>query len=155
MFSVARYLLIVLVLLLQACATTRVPNESVVVDEQAVAYGQTSSSSQTAAAITNLFEQSKSHVVVGNFDEGARVLERALRIEPANAETWYRMAKIKYLQTDYVQAAVTALRSNTFVGSNNSLRLLNLTLMLDSYKALGDTLRADSVRTQIANIQQP
>lgn len=154
MFTLQRIFIIAFIVLLEACTTTPRPNENVVVDEKAVGDGQIGGSSQTDAAITSLFEQSQSQVTAGNLDEGARVLERALRIEPANPQTWYRMAKIKYLQNDYAQAAVTASRSNTFAGSDNALRLLNLTLMLDSYSALGDTDQAATVRAQIDTIQQ-
>ena len=155
MIGFAQIFLVVSTFLLQACAGTQIQGEEVVIDGLTIGGGQQSVNTQTAPAISSLLDQSQEEVNAGNLDEGARVLERALRIEPSNPEIWHRMAQIKFTQTDYAQAVVTASRSNTFVNNNSQLRALNLSIMLESYKAQGDSVQVGRVRAQIDNIQQP
>lgn len=153
--SFSRIFLLACLSLFQACTTTTNNSEAVIIDERSVEGEPQCAPTQTAPAISSLLVQSQAEVRSGNLDEGARILERALRIEPANPEIWYRMAQIKFMQSDYAQAAVTASRSNTFVGNNTRLRALNLGLMLESYKATGDDAQVDRVRAQIDRLEQP
>ncbi|MBT5031999.1 MAG: tetratricopeptide repeat protein [Proteobacteria bacterium] len=143
--------------LLQACTTVEQRDDrEASVDEQSIvsgSYQQPREASETSAAVEALYAQLKVHIDSGNLDEGARVLERALRIEPSNPEIWHRMAQIKFMQADYSQAVVTASRSNTFAGRNESLRQSNLALMLQSYVALGDNSGAERIRAQIGSMQ--
>ena len=149
--------LLALLFLLQACTSpARRDDGGTPVDEhltESESQQQPRGVSETAVAIETLYAQLKIHIDSGNLDEGARVLERALRIEPSNPEIWHRMAQIKFMQADYNQAVVTASRSNTFVGSNESLRQSNLKLMLQSYEALGDSSGAERIRAQISSMQ--
>ena len=143
--------------LLQACTTVVQRDDGEApVDEQSIvseSRQQPRELSETSAAVETLYAQLKVHIDSGNLDEGARVLERALRIEPSNPEIWHRMAQIKFMQADYNQAVVTASRSNTFAGSNEPLRQSNLTLMLQSYEALGDSSGAERIRAEISSMR--
>ena len=143
--------LIALSFSLQACTTVVQRDDGEApVDEQSIV-SESRELSETSAAVETLYAQLKVHIDSGNLDEGARVLERALRIEPSNPEIWHRMAQLKFMQADYNQAVVTASRSNTFVGSNESLRQSNFMLMLQSYEALGDSNGTERIRALISS----
>ena len=70
-------------------------------------------------------ESARTDAAAGKLPSAAASLERALRIEPRNPRLWQQLARVRLQQGDYAQAESTALRSNSFAGSDAGLRAEN------------------------------
>ena len=80
-------------------------------------------------AVAGLMESARADTAAGRLPNAAATLERALRIEPRNAQLWHDLAEIRLRQRDYGQAESLAARSNTLAGSDASLRAANQRLI--------------------------
>ena len=80
-------------------------------------------------AVAGLMESARADTAAGRLPNAAATLERALRIEPRNAQLWHDLAEVRLRQRDYVQAENLAARSNTLAGSDASLRAANQRLI--------------------------
>ena len=86
---------------------------------------------------------------VSNWAGAANSLERALRIEPRNAQLWSRLAQVRYDQKAWKQAVQLAAKSNTLSGGNASLLRQNWVLMANAYDELGDSAAAARYRAKL------
>ena len=98
----------------------------------------------TSPAVVALRDTADEAERAGRTDRAAASLERALRIEPNNAELWHRMARIRLTEQRWVQAEALAAKSNRLAGANRSLRRRNLALIADARRARGDRAGAAS-----------
>ena len=80
-------------------------------------------------AVAGLMESARADTAAGRLPNAAATLERALRIEPRNAQLWHDLAEIRLRQRDYGQVESLAARSNTLAGSDASLRAANQRLI--------------------------
>ena len=62
-------------------------------------------------AVTMLLSEAIGAEAVGDFDQAAVLLERALRIQPQNPEVLQQMAEVQLQKKDYQQALTFAVRS--------------------------------------------
>jgi tetratricopeptide (TPR) repeat protein len=69
--------------------------------------------------------------------EAAALLERALRIEPRNADIWYRLARVRMTQGQYRQAAALAAKSNSLASKNLPMQARNWRLIAQARERLG------------------
>jgi predicted Zn-dependent protease len=76
-------------------------------------------------AVASLMDSARSDVAAGRLANAAATLERALRIEPANPRLWQELARVRLQQGQYAQAESTAMRSNSYAGSDAALRAEN------------------------------
>ena len=83
----------------------------------------------TNPAIVALLNSASSHATVGQYDAASVSVERALQIEPDNAQVWHRLAKIRLAQGQLEEAASLAVRSNTLAGNNRVLLAENWRLI--------------------------
>ena len=79
----------------------------------------------------------------GHPDQAEMLLERALRIEPRNAQYWHLLAQSKYAQGDFGQTVQFCRKSESLAGNNNKLHQSNRSLLQQAYKKLGDTEQAE------------
>ncbi|MBV9191111.1 MAG: tetratricopeptide repeat protein [Betaproteobacteria bacterium] len=70
-------------------------------------------------------ESARTDVAAGKLPSAAASLERALRIEPRNPRLWQQLARVRLQQGDFAQAENLAARSNSFAGSDTTLRAEN------------------------------
>jgi len=82
----------------------------------------------------------------GDHEQAAEYIERALRIEPADAGLWYRLAEVRFAQGRYDQAVNFASKSNSLAGADSAQRRRNWSLIADAWQRLGQTEKADSAR---------
>ncbi len=68
-----------------------------------------------------LYHDGVKALAAGQWDRAEMFLERALRIEPRNAHYWHTLARIKYGQGEYRQAAQFGLKSNSLAGGRQQL----------------------------------
>ncbi len=99
-------------------------------------------------AVAGLLDAARADVASGRLANAAASLERALRIEPRNPRLWAELARVRLKQGDYAQAESTARRSNSWAGSDNSLRAENWRLIAQSREARGDGEGARSALEQ-------
>lgn len=68
-------------------------------------------------------------MATGEFDRAAALAERALRITPRDAQTWYTLANIQFQQHRYADAEGTAQRALSLAPGNEALvRRINVLL---------------------------
>jgi Tfp pilus assembly protein PilF len=89
-------------------------------------------------AIASLMEGARTETAAGRPANAAASLERALRIEPRNPRLWQELSRVRLQQREYVQAESCAQRSNSWAGSDTSLRAENWRLIAQAREARGD-----------------
>ena len=78
-----------------------------------------------SVAIAGLMDSARNDASAGRLSNAAATLERALRIEPANPRLWQELARVRLQQGQFAQAESTAMRSNSYAGSDTALRAEN------------------------------
>jgi tetratricopeptide (TPR) repeat protein len=73
---------------------------------------------QAAPASVALLEQSRSQRAAGSLGAAATSIERALRIDPNNAELWLELGEIKLEDDDPLQAEQMARKALTLAGGD-------------------------------------
>lgn len=73
-------------------------------------------------AVASLMDSARADAAAGRLANAAATLERALRIEPRNPRLWSELARVRLQQGEWAQAEQTALRSNSFAGTDSDLR---------------------------------
>jgi tetratricopeptide (TPR) repeat protein len=109
-----------------------------------------SSDTELPAAIKSLISQADTHIDNRQWPKAITVLERALRINKRQAETWTRMALAYQGQNELEQAIHMAKRSNTYVSKNTKLKAYNWQLISDAYLKLNklDESQAAALKSQ-------
>lgn len=80
-----------------------------------------SASPPPASPTAALLAQIDTAVAANEFDRAAALAERALRITPRDAQTWYTLANIQFHQRRYADAQGSAQRALSFAGGNDAL----------------------------------
>ena len=78
-----------------------------------------------SVAVASLMDSARSDVAGGRLSNAAATLERALRIEPTNPRLWQELARVRLQQGQFAQAESTAMRSNSYAGTDAALRAEN------------------------------
>lgn len=76
-------------------------------------------------AASSLYHQAETSLAQGFYHQAELELERALRIEPRNADYWYTMARIKFGQNLHKQTIQFCLKSKSLAGKNGTLIKMN------------------------------
>ena len=87
------------------------------------------SSKPTSGTVLALLSQAKEQEKAGNPEKAAAVLERALRIEPNNAQLWYRLALLRLQQGQLDLARSLAAKSSALAQGDEDLQVKNRTIM--------------------------
>lgn len=127
--------------LLSSCATTsdqRQPKTPVVTVPPATQAPPPRSDSAQQPAVVALLDAADRYDALGQRDQAAASLERALRIQPRDATLWHRLAKIRFEQGQLQQAQTLAARSNALAGNDRRLKAANWHLIADVKTKLGD-----------------
>ncbi|MFV0437138.1 MAG: tetratricopeptide repeat protein [Desulfopila sp.] len=90
----------------------------------------------TVGAAGALYASAKDSMGQGNYQQAEMVMERALKIEPRNADYWYTMAQLKYDQQQYSQAIQLSSKSKSLAGRNLQLQQLNEALSAKAQQQL-------------------
>jgi len=126
----------VLLLLLSACAALR-PTMPV---------------SENPAVLT-LVEQARAEAAENKIKSAVATIERAQRLEPRNPWLWQELARLHLAQGDHAQAESLAARSNTWAGSDRTLRAANWRLIGAARAARGDTAGAQAAEARAAHLE--
>ena len=87
------------------------------------------SSRATSGTVLALLSQAKTEERAGNPERAAAVVERALRIEPHNAQLWYRLALLRLQQGKLNLAKSLADKSTALAPSDVLLKSQNQTII--------------------------
>lgn len=90
---------------------------------------------QSNSASTTLIETASRQYELGELDQAAASLERALQIQPNNPATLHYLGVLRLQQGQYQQAETLAARSNIRVGRNVELRNRNFQLIQAAQQA--------------------
>jgi Tfp pilus assembly protein PilF len=112
--------IIVLSLLLSACVSSPQP-ETPMMD--------ISSEQDTHRATSSLLAKVDVQEGAQNWERAAALLERALRIEPRNAQLWHRLAQVRLQQGQYHLAESLARKSNALARDDIQLQEKNTRLL--------------------------
>ena len=104
-------------------------------------------------AVTSLVESAHADVAAGRLGNAAASMERAIRLAPRNARLWQELARLRLQQGDFAQAEHVALRSNSLIRGDASLRVENWNIIAQSREARGDTSGASSARELAKRIE--
>lgn len=75
-----------------------------------------------SGAVESLYQQGEQHRKAGNLALAQASFERALRIEPNNAQLWYELAQLAREQNETTKAKELALRAQSLAGEDRSLQ---------------------------------
>ena len=114
-------IIIVLGLMLSACASSPPQTVTPMMD--------ISSEQDTHRATSSLLAKVDIQEGAQNWERAAALLERALRIEPRNAQVWHRLAQVRLQQGQYHLAESLAQKSNALARDDVQLQEKNTRLL--------------------------
>ncbi len=88
-------------------------------------------------AVSTLLAKVEIQESQAHWERAAALLERALRIEPRNAQLWHRLAKVRLQQGRYAMAESLAQKSNTLAKDDEALKQRNAELIEIARRAVG------------------
>ena len=91
----------------------------------------------------SLYAKANEALESGHPDQAEMLIERALRIEPRNAQYWHLLAQSKYAQGDFGQTVQFCRKSESLAGNNNKLRQANKNLLQQAYSKQGPPGQAE------------
>lgn len=86
----------------------------------------------SSGATAALLQQGRQQAAAGNYPLATSSLERALRINPNDADIWYELGRVKLRQGDYVQAESMGRRALALAGSDPARRARCEALIADA-----------------------
>lgn len=106
-----------------------------------------------SAAVLALVERADRQYQTRDLDAAAASLERALRIEPRNAQLWHRLAAVRLDQGQNDQAIQMAAKSNSLAGTDRGLQARNWQLIASARRAKGDLAGAQAADQRAAQFE--
>ena len=79
------------------------------------------SQSDASGASRALLEQSRAERAAGSYAQATASVERALRIDPNNAELWVELGELELMRGNAAQAASMARKALTLAGRNTAV----------------------------------
>ncbi len=95
------------------------------------------------AAASRLWDQARTEMAMGRYDQALSTVERAIRIDGENPRLWTLMAKIQLKRKNFYQAEQLARKSNLLSVKNPSLRAENWRIIAKALNKLGKSESAE------------
>ena len=106
------------------------------------------SSSNANAAVTSLVSSADNSIKHGDYRAASAAIERALRLDPKNADLWHRLAQVRLRQSEYAQVESLSLKSNALSNGNKPLMARNWSLISKARRLSGDGVGADEAEVR-------
>jgi len=106
-----------------------------------------------AAAVIALAHQAERERRAGRTERAAAALERALRIEPENADLWQRLAAVRLMQGRALQASRLAERALPLAAGDPRGQARSWRLIERAQRALGRTAAASSAAANARRLE--
>ena len=94
----------------------------------------------SSPAVKSLILRARADLAIGSGQSAISKLERALRIEPSNANAWYLLAKAHQSSGEHQQAITMAKKAISFAGADEAMALKSWKLIKRSGEESGDTI---------------
>lgn len=94
----------------------------------------------SSPAVKSLMIRARADLAIGKDQSAISKLERALRIEPSNANAWYLLAKAHQSSGEHQQAITMAKKAISFAGADEGMAVKSWKLIKQSGEASGDTI---------------
>lgn len=104
-------------------------------------------------AVVALVNDAQAKSRLGKYDTAAVQLERALRIDPRNAQIWSQLASVRLHQERYQSAESMARKSNALAGSNHQLKARNWRLIANARQRNGDRAGAQEATERALELE--
>lgn len=105
-------------------------------------------------AVSALIRQAEQFIEDGEFQNAGAALERALRIDPRNAELYSRLAGVMLLQEHPDEAESLAKRSNSLASDWPGLQAKNWTIIARALRARGENASADAAEMRASQLKK-
>jgi hypothetical protein len=96
------------------------------------------------AAVTPLADQASRQLANGELDSAQTTAERAVRIDPNNADLWHLMGKIQLARENFSQAEQLARKSNLLAKGNTDLQARNWRIIAESLRRRNNNAAAEA-----------
>ena len=106
----------------------------------------------SSRAVSDLLDRADHLEQSGELETAAASLERAVRISPKDPIPWQRLAQIRLLQKDTVQAEVLATKSNSLAGRTKHIIFRNWQIIKDARYLAGDVKGALHAQDKIEEL---
>ena len=106
------------------------------------------------SAVAALIKQTDVLINQSRWPEASSMIERAIRIDSYQADSWTRMAIIYLGKENPEQAIQMAKKSNSLAKQNKSLQAWNWSLISRAYSLMGNTDLADKAAQTSLRLQQ-
>lgn len=110
-------------------------------------------SKNTHPGVVALLDTAGNQQQAGHLSEAAANLERALRIEPRNAITWYRLGVIRFRQGRLEQAEQLARKADALAGNDTLTRARGWQLIANVREQAGDSHGAEAAWTKAQSLR--
>lgn len=97
-------------------------------------------------ASASLLQQAEEQRRDGNAAQAAATLERAVRIDPGEPAVWLALARIRYLESNWLQAEQLARRARSLAADQSSIDTQARDLLADALDRQGRQQEAISIR---------
>jgi tetratricopeptide (TPR) repeat protein len=104
-------------------------------------------------AMADLIRRADAAIEQQQWPVATGLLERALRINPKQAEAWTRMAVVNLGQQNPQQALQMAKKSNRYARDDDALKAYNWLLMSRAYESLGKAALAEQALATSRSLQ--
>ena len=145
-----------LLLTIQGCTTSISGDRRAGNGEIASAEGEIETGARTemAPAVVALLDSAEQASAGGDSDSAAFRIERALRLDPKNAQLWHRLAAVRFRQGDWQQVISLAQKSNSLASRDHSLQIANWQLIAAAREEMGDERGARDARAAAARLNR-
>jgi hypothetical protein len=118
--------------------------------EPAPEFKAAQSTTQQSPAVSALITAANQSSKAGNLEAAAATLERAIRIEPRNAELLYQLAVLRLKQSKPVLAEDLAKKAELLAGKDSTLKKNSWLLIAHSKEMQGDKAGAEAAKQKAA-----
>lgn len=104
----------------------------------------------TPPAVAVLMQEAESSRAAGQLDNATASLERAIRIQPRNAQLWQQLASVRLQQGQPSMAEDLAKKSNVLAKGNRAMTQKNWSLIAEARRLKGDAEGAADAEARAA-----
>lgn len=98
---------------------------------------------ESSPAVKSLMIRARADMAIGKDQSAISKLERALRIEPGNANAWYLLARAHQSSNEHQQAITMAKKAINFAGNDDELIAKSWKLIHKSGETSGDSMAVE------------
>lgn len=107
------------------------------------------------AVVTPLADQASRQLANGELDKAQTTAERAVRIDPNNADLWHLMGKIQLARKNFSQAEQLARKSNLLAKGNKDLQARNWRMIAESLRRRDNITAAEAAMAKARTFESP